>query len=724
MTGTSGPPGPAAAWWLPALLPLLLTVAPAVAGDPEPLRFRIEEGRNLNAFYRQGEAAAHLLLTSGERPRVLVAFPAGNSGVGLWFEDTAAPVRWTLGEVRGIQQPPAGAASAANAPGSSKQKALATKSLPWTRSGVAPTTQQPDREGRPLHGIVAEASVDATRLVVRDAVLGSVRTLRDFQLGVAYPAELATRARVGMRRALWSRPRLDGAPGYALTVELLNGRVSGGGDAPLTFTAERNGEPLRLRITALTGERPLTPLPAEALFSAGAGDDLRSREALEFLSYREKFLAGSWRFDTYFGRDTLMSLRLLMPALRPDAIEDGLASVLERLDAGGEVAHEEDIGEFAVLRHRKEGTADAGDAPIYDYKMVDDDLMLAPVAAAWLLDSAEGRARAAAFLARNTAAGEALGAALARNFAFVVAAAQPFAREPVARNLIPLKPGVPVGQWRDSEHGLAGGRYAYDVNAVFAPAALEAIARFAEAGLLQDHASATQREALATARALADAWSRQAPPLFEVAIDGATARDRVSRYAGLQGVDAAPALASLPRGQLRFAAVALDAAGKPLPVLHSDGGFALLFRDPAAQELDALVEAMMRPFPAGLLTGVGLLVANPAYADAGIGAWFGRNAYHGAVVWSWQQALLAAGLARQLQRDELPEPTRGRLLEAQRRLWQAIDATAATRTSELWSWSYADGRYRVEPFGQDSGDADESNAAQLWSTVYLAIPHP
>jgi hypothetical protein len=35
-----------------------------------------------------------------------------------------------------------------------------------------------------------------------------------------------------------------------------------------------------------------------------------------------------------------------------------------------------------------------------------------------------------------------------------------------------------------------------------------------------------------------------------------------------------------------------------------------------------------------------------------------------------------------------------------------------------------DGHYRVAPFGADQADADESNAAQLWSTVYLAIARP
>ena len=59
-----------------------------------------------------------------------------------------------------------------------------------------------------------------------------------------------------------------------------------------------------------------------------------------------------------------------------------------------------------------------------------------------------------------------------------------------------------------------------------------------------------------------------------------------------------------------------------------------------------------------------------------------------------------------------------------RRLWTAIDATRAYRNSELWSWTYKDGAYRVAPFGASAGDADEFNAAQLWSTVFLAIPPP
>jgi len=64
------------------------------------------------------------------------------------------------------------------------------------------------------------------------------------------------------------------------------------------------------------------------------------------------------------------------------------------------------------------------------------------------------------------------------------------------------------------------------------------------------------------------------------------------------------------------------------------------------------------------------------------------------------------------------------LLHQQAELWRAINATQATRSSELWSWAYRGGRYQVVPFGAGKQDVDESNAAQLWSTVYLAVRPP
>ncbi len=519
----------------------------------------------------------------------------------------------------------------------------------------------------------------------------------------------------------WARDRLDGAPGYKLEVTVIHGSLQ---DRRMVAAADGV---IRLRIVAVSGEQPLTPLADDALLSANAGQDTAARNTLRFLSYWEKFLAGSWRFDTYFGRDTLMSVGLLMPALQPAAIDSGLRSVLARLSPDGEVAHEEAIGEYAVLSRMSAG-APASDAPMFDYGMIDGTYMLAPVVAAWLLDDPRGPAHAPAFLAgrsgRAGAESETAGAALVRNLRLVLAQTSAFADEPTASHLLSIKPGRATGQWRDSQTGLGGGRYPYDVNAVFAPAALSAISRLAATGLLEPYETAEDRKRFNGAGRVARIWLTKAPGYFEVAIPGGVARQDVVAYAREQGVSARPALASLGPGGVRFHALSLKADGAPVGVVNSDEGFALLFGQPDASTLDHEVEALMRPFPAGLMTDVGLLVANPAFAAPDEKPLFSRRAYHGEVVWSWQQAVLAAGLQRQLARTDLPADVRARLRSGQAQLWLAIEATKSMTNAELWSWTYSGGRYRVAPYGDATSGSDEANAAQLWSSVFLALKPP
>src|ERR1700685_2713396 len=84
---------------------MLLAVAalPAMGYATEPrLSFDVNEAPNLNSFLREGPVAAHLLLRAGLDPRVLVAFPAGNSGVGLWFLHGTEP---GSGSLQGRPQP-------------------------------------------------------------------------------------------------------------------------------------------------------------------------------------------------------------------------------------------------------------------------------------------------------------------------------------------------------------------------------------------------------------------------------------------------------------------------------------------------------------------------------------------------------------------------------------------------------------------------------------------
>jgi len=637
------------------------------------LRFSLPEGLVANEFLRQGPVAAHLLLTSGTAPRLLAAFPAGNSATGLWFKPGPAP-------------------------------------LTWRCAGQLQAVQSRDDQGRPLYGISADIGADCGRLTVSGAVLSSARVLRDYQHDGRLPLGLHNAVHFGADRVRWSRDRIDGSAGYLIELQVLNGSVATDAHGQIVLAAA-SGSTLRLRLSALTGEPALHALPADQLLRVPEAGAWRARQSLAFLSYRDKLLAGSWRFNTYFGRDTLMSLLLLMPALTPQAIEAGLVSVLERLDPDGAVAHEEDIGEWSLLHG-------GGGAPVYDYKMVDDDFMLAPAVMAYLLEHAE-RERAAHWLAQTSVGGESHGAALARNFRRVQQLASAYAAQPEVTNLIHLKQDLPTGDWRDSADGLGGGVVSYNVNAILVPAALRAIAALHDSGLLKPYLAAD-----ATAAGLAQLWESQVPAYFAVGRDAAVARADVRRCAQELGVDPAPALASLGDDGLAFNAIALDARHQPVPVLHSDFGFALLLQQPSAEVIERELSAIMRPYPAGLMTGVGMLVANGAYADDALRGLFGPDRYHGAVVWSWQQALLAAGLARQLERGDLPASTRDLLAVAQQNLWTAIQSTQAQSNSELWSWTFADSQYRMQPFGPGAATADESNAVQLWSTVYLAVRPP
>ncbi|MGH9644331.1 MAG: hypothetical protein ACRD3Q_18155, partial [Terriglobales bacterium] len=336
----------------------LLAAVPATgpAAAPEAastrLEYQVQEGLNLNRFVREGNVAAHLVLRSGNDPRILIAFPAGDSGVGVWFEHLSSAARWTL-------------------------------------SGPLRTLHTVDGRGRALYGVSADARIDALDLQVRQAVLSSVRELRDYQSSGSVLDVIKANPTVQARTLIWARDRLDGAAGYRLIVEVTHGALR---DNHIHAGADGN---IGLHITGLSGETPLTPLSGRELMESVAASDVGARDALTFLAYREKLLAGSWRFDTYFGRDTLMSMRLLMPVLGVSANESGLSSVLSRLSAQGEVAHEEDIGERAVLDHMQSDGSRSATA-VFDYKMIDGDYLLAPVAAAWLLQDERGRARAAA----------------------------------------------------------------------------------------------------------------------------------------------------------------------------------------------------------------------------------------------------------------------------------------------------------------------------------------
>jgi hypothetical protein len=633
----------------------------------ETLAFAVHDGNIENRFYRRGKVAAHVLATSGDAPRLVVAFPAGNSGVGLWFRGKADL------SIQGELEP--------------------------VESGA-------------MRGVRFTLHVGAGGLAIEKAILGGNWSLREWTPpGLTFPKLVN---QVEARRI--ARTTLDGKHHVEVTFEPLGGARTAASGQTLMFS-RAPWRSFDVVVTATTDETPLTPIATSELLVDARGADPAMLRALAFLSYREQLMAGSWRFLNYFGRDTLLSVRMLMPAARPEWVEAGLGSVIDRLDRDGRVAHYEESGEFVTLRHLAQ--KDGGDlrAPYHEYAMVDDDFLLAPVVADYLATPV-GTTRAKAFLARRTPGGETYAEALRHNLDRVLAAARPYSEKPVWQNLVAFDPRYPWGDWRDSNEGYGGGRITWNINVALVPAALRATA-----ALLRE----TDPAAAARALAMEKVWREKAPAHFLVTMPAAEARDRVSRYLSGLGIKSHdlpwPATFHVYKDVV-IDAIALDKEGAPIPIQHSDDGFAMLFGDPPADFLRRVTHRLTAPFPVGLLTRVGIVVANPAYASDALQKTFTTAHYHGTVVWSWQQAMLAAGLRRQIARSDLDNITHANLREAEAGLWSIIEKMRAQAPGELWSFAVKNGRIEFLPFGQATGHMDESNAAQLWSTVYLAVKRP
>jgi hypothetical protein len=684
----------------------------------------LEEGGQQHFLTWGGAGQAHLLVRADSR--LVVAFPAENLGISLWFG-------------------------------------------PQTRVRVAaPPVMQAVPRGQRLE--VTLSSQNST-MEIRDAVLDSIRTIRDRQTLGPAGAEVVRRDRRAFagRHPVpenWASERIRVASGRweADRVNLDGGVFRALLLLPPQVQVERREEgwsfrsaaPFDLRLVAEVPAPPLNVTPPEELFTAEALtlEDPRSRAAmrgLAFLAPREKFMAGSWRFLTYFGRDTLLSLMLLDPALTPEAYVRGVQSVLARLSPTGQVAHEEDLGPWAERRRvagelfgvvlPRSGQALPPETirdlyrPIHDYKMVDDDFLLAPALARL-------GERSPQTLCELFADPESLRQVML-NFGHVLASAEPYGQEPSWRRTVALYPGESVGEWRDSNEGLGGGRHPMNVNAVLVPAALRAIVAVLDS--LPEPQRETCRKSLPGAREraarLAHVWEG-ARQDYRVRLEPAQIRARLSRFLdqgpltpsertfyrslSVEGVrlgaflEGAPAL----EGGLEFPALALDAEGRKLAIMNSDVSFELFLGEPSADRVGMALRLLELPYPVGLRTGVGPVVANAACSpDPGHWETLGRGAYHGAVIWSWQSAMLRAGLARLLPRFRQQDPALAQRMETVLADLAASQERAGDlAASELWTFEVESGNWQAIPFGTGTATSgDESNPVQLWSTVHPAL---
>jgi glycogen debranching enzyme len=404
--------------------------------------------------------------------------------------------------------------------------------------------------------------------------------------------------------------------------------------------------------------------PAEVLNSASQDliqSNLDQTTSLSFLSYSDKLLAGTWRFLTYFGRDSMITLLLMQPVLsegKGGAIEAVIGAALERINnTDGSTCHEEVIGDYATFTHKQADIV--SNDPLCDYKMVDTDYFLPIVLKNYLVDTATGKSRASDFL--NTKAtflkeneGLTYRALAEMTINKIMTATAPFANDGGQKkeNFIKLKEGQPVGQWRDSNNGIGGGRIPYDVNTALAPAALRAIAELSKSNLFPDRASwGTDAEKFASV------WEDKTLAFFQVTVEKEKAISDVQSYVS-QSNFSGPANTENITADVTFYGLALDGSNDQsiVRVLNTDDCFRHFLLNTTDQRqlssfLDQTAEHILQPFPVGLSTDVGLFVANPAYGEnSAYVSDFKNTDYHGTVVWGWQLAMMAAGLGRQLGR--------------------------------------------------------------------------
>src|SRR6266446_4375211 len=402
------------------------------------------------------------------------------------------------------------------------------------------------------------------------------------------------------------------------------------------------GGPVRLTVRVTTDAPALTPLGRAEIFNdefnrflaqvrADTAHPLRFRRlerevrGVELLSYREKLMAGLPNFATYFGRDMLMTAILMQPVWAPDVSEHVVASALGKLSPAGDVSHEEALGGQAIRENAAEYNrlVSAGQlaparallgrlaATRENYIMVDDDFQLPVVAARYLADPRVPADRKRDFLRTDQHL-----ARLVSNLAFVTRQAAPYARDPVATNLVSFpraRDGTWISaSWRDSRVGYGGGRFAMDVNAIWVPHALEAVGTIFDAlkqlgvtpVIREQPLAAFARDRAALQRAVTT-W-KGAERHFRVALAPREIAERVA--ARLRALPADERdywngvlhLVGPPADTLRFLALSLDGVGRPIPIVNTDAATLLLVDSLGPDRTLELIGPIMQPYPWGL----------------------------------------------------------------------------------------------------------------------------
>ncbi len=531
----------------------------------------------------------------------------------------------------------------------------------------------------------------------------------------------------------------------------------------------RTRRPVSFTVRLSTDAPSLTPLKRAEIFNrsflaflaeAGRARDSggiaryrrleRQVRAVELLSSKEKLMAGLPNFATYFGRDMMMTALMMRPIWTPAMSEHVIASVLQKLGPNADVSHEEALGGQAIrenavvydslerLGRSKEARAILADLQRTreNYHMIDDEFQLPVLVAGYLADTTVTAEQKRAFLSDSSGGRGPRLALLLRELALVSAWTSLYVRDPQPTNMVSFPKRDPThwrsASWRDSDAGYAGGRFAMDVNAIWAPHALQSIAailsRLDSLGLggerlnrfmpgIDSTALGGYRRDAATLDRALQAW-REARRHFEVTLPADAVRARVNaKVASLPSVERRywqrVLENSAATGPLSFLALSLDENGNPIPVVNTDPATGLfldgLFPDSshaAPDQVERDLSTFLLPYPIGLLVdSLGPLVANDAYASQRVWQRFRDDLYHSPrVVWGREVNLISLGLSQA--RGKVPADWLTRVLAA-------VEASGLGY-NELWSYRIEGDRLLPIRYGSSSD-------VQLWNTTDLAV---
>lgn len=458
-------------------------------------------------------------------------------------------------------------------------------------------------------------------------ILGSIRTIRDFTEGpsILYPEiQNATKiSQIDNNGISLNRVWLDNmtqttlsfvpAAGSKGSIKLTGNNMTHFASGTYDFTASYNYP----QLVQLNASSLLNP-QSQGLIS----QNTTQTESLSFLSYTTKLLAGAWRFLTYFGRDSQISALLLQPILsegKGGEIEAVITAVLERLNqSDGSVCHEETIGDYAIFVNQQNNITST--SPSCSYIMIDSDYYL-PIVLQNYFNTTKGQQRAADLFATQSPNDFGNGNLTYGQLALINAekimnTSAPFAAHgnQTVENLIHIKPGQIVGEWRDSTFGIGGGKIPYDVNTALVPAALRAIGVLANSGYFPNHP-----EWKSTANQYAQVWEDSTLKFFNNTISQVQAQSLVKTYVSESNFSG-PSNINNITGDVTFFSLSLEGNDNltTVQVMNTDDCFRHFLLNTTNQpQLSAFLSQtannILQPFPVGLSTDVGLVVANPAY---------------------------------------------------------------------------------------------------------------